>query len=116
MSQTEIDRNLLKDLDKLEPLIGNTPMYQFSRLHDNPEVKLYAKLEWQQLGGSVKARPAFNIIKQAILSGKLTREKTLIDASSGNTAIAYAAIAASLGIKVRLFIPENEIGYAECRL
>ncbi|MCL4122115.1 UNVERIFIED_CONTAM: hypothetical protein GTU68_011610 [Idotea baltica] len=59
------------------------------------------------MGGSVKARPAFNIIKQAILEGKLTEGKHLLDATSGNTGIAYATFGAALGIPITLCLPEN---------
>jgi len=107
MPTIQQDKQLITRLLKLEQLIGNTPLHEFSSLLDNPKVKLYAKLEWLQLGGSVKARPAFNIIRNALVHGQLTPDKTLLDASSGNTAIAYASIAASLGIKVQLFVPEN---------
>ncbi len=94
-------------LKQVEKLIGNTPLVPLDRVYQNPKVKILAKLEWQQLGGSVKARPAFNIIKQAILSGQLDKSKTLLDASSGNTGIAYGAVGAALGIKVALCLPEN---------
>ena len=86
--------------------IGQTPLYRFDRIL--PEYrKLFGKLEWQQLGGSVKARPAYQIIKEAVLSGRLTAEKRLLDASSGNTAIAYASIGAKLGLGVTICLPEN---------
>lgn len=87
--------------------IGNTPLLPIVGLHDNPKVKIYAKAEWKQLSGSVKARAAFNIIKQAILEGKLHKNKILLDASSGNTGIAYGHIAKLLGLKVTLLLPEN---------
>ena len=76
-------------------------------MYDRAGVEIWAKLEWQQLGGSVKARPAYNIIKTAIAQGQLHPGKTLIDATSGNTGIAYAAIGAALGLRVRLFVPDN---------
>lgn len=94
-------------LKQVEKLIGNTPLVPLNRVYQNSKVKIFAKLEWQQLGGSVKARPAFNIIKQAILNGELDKTKTLLDASSGNTGIAYGAVGAALGIKVALCLPEN---------
>jgi len=94
-------------LKQVEKLIGNTPLVPLDRVYPNPKVKIFAKLEWQQLGGSVKARPAFNIIKQAILNGELDKSKTLLDASSGNTGIAYGAVGAALGIKIALCLPEN---------
>ncbi len=103
----QIDIQLIQKLDKLEGFIGNTPLFPLDNLHSNENVKIFAKLEWQQFGGSVKSRPAFNIIKNAIHSGELNQDKVLLDASSGNTGIAYAAIGAFLGIKVAICLPEN---------
>lgn len=94
-------------LDKVESLVGNTPLYRIANVFSKPGVEIYAKLEWQQLGGSVKSRPAFNIIKEAVRQGKLDENKQLLDATSGNTGIAYAAIGAALGIPVTLCLPEN---------
>ena len=94
-------------LNKVSTLIGNTPLYRISNVFRKPGVEIYAKLEWQQLGGSVKSRPAFNIIRNAILEGKLSEGKQLLDATSGNTGIAYASIGAALGIPVTLCLPEN---------
>ena len=86
--------------------IGGTPLFEIRRVYHKQGVRLLAKLEWQQLGESVKARPAFNIIKNALLSGRL-QGSSLLDATSGNTGIAYAAIGASLGLPVTLCLPEN---------
>ncbi len=94
-------------LEKVAGLVGNTPLYRITSVFNKPGVEIYAKLEWQQLGGSVKSRPAFNIIKQAIRSGQLSENKVLLDATSGNTGIAYAAVGAALGIPVALCLPEN---------
>ena len=102
-----IDKSLLEGLEQLEKFIGNTPLYPFNRLFQKKGVKIYAKLEWQQFGASVKSRPAFEIVKSAIFAGELSREKTLLDASSGNTGIAYASICGALGIPVALCIPAN---------
>lgn len=71
------------------------------------QVKIAAKLEWQQLGGSVKARAAYRIIRDAINRGELSRDRRLLDATSGNTGIAYAAILSRLGLPLTLFVPEN---------
>lgn len=87
--------------------IGNTPLLPIRHLHANPKVKIYAKAEWSQLSGSVKARAAFNIIRQAVAQGHLHENKILLDATSGNTGIAYATIARELGISVALCLPEN---------
>lgn len=82
-------------------------MFQIGRVFDKQSVSIHAKLEWMQLGGSVKSRPAFNIIEHALETGELHAGKILLDASSGNTAISYAAIGAALGIKVTICLPEN---------
>ncbi len=106
---TEIRRStdLINNVNRVEKLIGNTPLYPIKKVYHKEGVQIYAKLEWQQLGSSVKARPAFNIIKNAVLSGNLDRSKSLLDATSGNTGIAYAAIGAALGLKITLCLPEN---------
>lgn len=102
-----VDIGLIKRINNLQKFIGNTPLYPIARLFSNPDVQIYAKLEWQQLGGSVKSRPAFNIIKNAVISGELYEGKKLLDATSGNTGIAYAVIGNALGIPVTLCVPEN---------
>ena len=102
-----IDYQLIKGIERVEKLVGNTPLFPLDRIFEKEDVKLFAKLEWHQIGGSVKARAAFNIIKQAILSGKLHKGNRLLDATSGNTGIAYAAICANLGLDLTIVIPEN---------
>lgn len=88
--------------------VGNTPIHHFSDgLIKNNNIRLVGKMEWLQLGGSVKARAAYSIIRNAIESGQLTEQTILLDATSGNTGIAYAAIAKEVGIKVSLCLPEN---------
>ena len=96
----------LKALEELRWHIGNSPMHKLVNLSPKPGVEIYVKLEWQQLGGSVKARPAFNIIHDAVVSGAL-QGRRLLDATSGNTGIAYAIFSAAVGIPVTLFLPEN---------
>lgn len=86
--------------------VGNTPLLHFKSL-SRPKVKVYAKAEWTQLGGSVKARAAFGIINRALAEGVLFDGLSLLDASSGNTAIAYGAIGRQLGIRVTICLPEN---------
>ncbi|WP_310685293.1 cysteine synthase family protein [Aliifodinibius sp. S!AR15-10] len=93
--------------DQLSSFIGETPLYPITNINPNKNVKVFAKLEWQQFGSSVKARPAYRIVRDAIQRGDLTPEKHLLDASSGNTGIAYAHIGAALGIPVTLCLPEN---------
>ena len=89
--------------------IGNTPLIQLRNvMRDLPDgVKVFAKAEWLNPGGSVKDRPARAIILQAEQDGKLTPEKTLLDASSGNTALAYAMIGAARRYAVTLCVPKN---------
>ena len=99
--------SLLEGLSQMEKFVGNTPLYPLNRVFQKPGVKIYAKLEWQQFGSSVKTRAAYKIVKEAIFTGKLDRSKTLLDASSGNTGIAYASICSALGISVTLCIPAN---------
>lgn len=102
-----VEKSLTNRVFSLDPLIGNTPLFPISGLTKSPKVSIHAKLEWQQFGNSVKARPAFNIIREAILSGELDEDTVLLDASSGNTAVAYGAIGAALGLKVAICLPEN---------
>lgn len=102
-----ISQNLWDKVDRLGDFIGNTPLYPVTNMNTNERVQIFGKLEWQQFGGSVKARPAYRIMKDAIERGDLTQDRHLLDASSGNTGIAYAHIGASLGIPVTLCLPEN---------
>jgi len=88
-------------------LVGNTPLLDLSRYSPRPKVKIFAKAEWYNPGGSVKDRPASRIISLALRHGQLTKDKILLDASSGNTGLAYALFAAARGYKVRLTVPEN---------
>ena len=99
--------DLLTSVKGLEKKIGNTPLHRVTRLFNKKNVHIYAKKEWMQLSGSVKARAAYNIIRKAIENGDLSRRRTLLDATSGNTGIAYAHIAKQLGIPVALCLPEN---------
>ena len=86
--------------------IGNTPLVQLLNLNGNTGVKIFGKLEGNNPGGSVKDRPAFYMIKMAEDSGELTKDKTIIEPTSGNTGIAIAMIGAAKGYKVKLFMPE----------
>jgi cysteine synthase B len=98
---------LAERVNALAPFVGNTPLFDISHLQDNPEVKIFAKLEWNQLSNSVKARAAYRIIKEAIDMGLVNENKGIIDASSGNTAVAYATIGANIGLPITLCVPEN---------
>jgi cysteine synthase B len=89
-------------------LIGNTPLIRLSSFEQGlKNVELWAKAEWRNPGGSVKDRPAARMMLDGERSGALTRDKILIDATSGNTGIAYAMIGAARGYRVRLCVPEN---------
>ncbi len=92
----------------LEDMIGNTPLVAFERItaHLPSNVEIYAKAEWTNPGGSVKDRPALNIIREAERAGHLPG-KTILDSTSGNTGIAYAMLGAAKGYKVKLFVPAN---------
>ncbi len=102
----EINYRLNERVLEIGNFIGNTPLFEIKNLTSNG-VRIFAKLEWQQLSGSVKGRPAYEIIKNAIFNGQLNSGKKLLDASSGNTAIAYAAIGAAIGVPVSICLPEN---------
>lgn len=97
----------IRTLCALPELIGNTPLLRLNNLNPNPEIEIYAKAEWANPGGSVKDRPALKMIRQAEAEGVLTKDKTIIDATSGNTGIAYAMLGATLGYKVELCLPQN---------
>jgi cysteine synthase B len=89
-------------------MIGRTPLvrlHQFER--ETPGVELYGKAEWQNPGGSVKDRAAARMILDGEATGKLTAGKTILDATSGNTGIAYAMVGAARGYRVKLCLPEN---------
>ena len=86
--------------------IGNTPLVELKRINPNNKVKLYAKLEGNNPGGSVKDRPALYMIEKAEQSGELTAGKTILEPTSGNTGIALAMIGASKGYQVKLTLPE----------
>ena len=90
-------------------LIGGTPVVRINRITAglNPAVRIYAKLERGNPGGSVKDRPAFRMIEDAEKAGLLTRDKIILDSSSGNTGIAYAMIGAVKGYRVKIVIPGN---------
>ncbi|MBK5270188.1 MAG: cysteine synthase family protein [Bacteroidia bacterium] len=101
------DNKLIREVNKLSDQIGNTPVHHITRLIEKKGINIFAKKEWLQLSGSVKARAAYSIIRAAIFSGELDGYKILLDATSGNTGIAYATIAKALNIPVALCLPEN---------
>ncbi|MEO6167079.1 MAG: cysteine synthase family protein [Chitinophagales bacterium] len=99
--------HLLARLNQLGSQVGNTPLHLFTEIFSKKGVFIYAKQEWKQLSGSVKCRAAYNIFRHAVSAGALNEEITLLDATSGNTGIAYATLGAKLGIRVALCLPEN---------
>jgi S-sulfo-L-cysteine synthase (O-acetyl-L-serine-dependent) len=88
--------------------IGNTPAVRLDRItREVRGVEIYLKLEFANPGGSVKDRPALSMVRQALVSGALSDDKILIDATSGNTGVAYSLIGAALGFRVELVMPAN---------
>ena len=88
-------------------LIGNTPLVRSRVLNPNKKVSLYFKMEGHNPGGSVKDRAAYNMIKSGLDRGEITKDTSLIEATSGNTGIALAMIAGIFGLKMELVMPEN---------
>lgn len=86
--------------------IGNTPLIELKNINGNNKIKLFGKFEGANPGGSVKDRPAYYMIMKAEESGQLTRDKTIVEPTSGNMGIALAMIGAAKGYRVRLFMPE----------
>jgi cysteine synthase B len=89
-------------------LVGRTPLIRLHRIErDKPGIELYGKAEFANPGGSVKDRPARRMILEGLASGALAPGRTLLDATSGNTGIAYAMFGAAIGAPVRLCVPDN---------
>ena len=86
--------------------IGNTPLLELRNLHNNTRVRILAKLEGCNPGGSVKDRPAYYMVKRAEESGELTKDKIILEPTSGNMGIALAMVGAAQGYKTKLFMPE----------
>jgi S-sulfo-L-cysteine synthase (O-acetyl-L-serine-dependent) len=102
---TRINKRVGKNVTDL---VGNTPLLELPAIAaETPGVRILGKAEWRNPGGSVKDRPAMWMIRDGERSGALTPEKTILDATSGNTGIAYAWIGAALGYKVKLCMPKN---------
>jgi cysteine synthase B len=102
---TRINKQVGKNVTEL---VGNTPLLELPAIAaETPGVRRLGKAEWRNPGGSVKDRPAMWMIRDGERSGALTPEKTILDATSGNTGIAYAWIGAALGYKVKLCMPKN---------
>src|SRR4029079_19756272 len=103
----ELNWKIITKAKRLSRQVGNTPLVRIKNLVPKRSVELWAKQEWAQLSGSVKCRAAYRIFLDALEKGELNEHKTLLDATSVNTGIAYASIGAALGIKVALCLPEN---------
>jgi cysteine synthase B len=99
----------LQQATEIVDLIGYTPLIRLRRVtrHLPDSIEIYGKAEWFNPGGSVKDRPAWNIVRTAIERGELRPGKRLLDATSGNTGIAFAMIGAALGFGVTLCVPAN---------
>ncbi len=104
---TNAPADLPGQVTALESQIGHTPLLRIGNLFRKDNVVVYAKQEWMQLSGSVKARAAFAIVRDAVGRGLLGHGRRLLDATSGNTGIAYAHLGRQLGIPVTLCLPEN---------
>ena len=97
------DRNVGEDI---LDLIGNTPLVKINRLNLNPNVTIYAKLEGDNPGGSIKDRIALKMIKQAEIEGELTKGKTIIEPTSGNTGIGLAMVCVVKGYNIEIVMSE----------
>lgn len=104
--QLASQRRRAQACDSVLDLIGGTPLLRLSRI-EPPGVEIWAKCEFCNPGGSVKDRPALQMLRDAIADGRLTPDKTLIDATSGNTGVAYSLVGAALGYRVKLVMPAN---------
>ena len=98
----------LNNINSIVELIGNTPLIELNGFKElSSDKRIFVKAEWFNPGGSIKDRAALSMINDGITSKRLTSNKTIMDSSSGNTAIAYAMIGAELSFKVELVTPEN---------
>nr|MDO8098549.1 cysteine synthase family protein [Candidatus Njordarchaeota archaeon] len=93
--------------DSITDLIGRTPMVKINKLTKPEDATIYAKLEWYNIGGSVKDRMGLYLIEHAQAAGKLTKDSRILEATSGNTGIALAMIAAAKGYKITIIMPES---------
>src|SRR5438045_7082012 len=103
-----ISKPLIRPASSLLEQIGNTPLLRLAKLDDEfPGIEIYAKAEFFNPGGSVKDRAGLNMILDGERTGRLTKDRVLLDATSGNTGIAYAMISAIKGYRVKLCLPAN---------
>jgi S-sulfo-L-cysteine synthase (O-acetyl-L-serine-dependent) len=97
-----------RKLHSMLEAVGQTPLVRLERVaRSAPGVEVYVKLEFMNPGGSVKDRPGLRMLQEAIRTGQLTSDKVLIDATSGNTGVAYSWIGAALGVRIALVMPAN---------
>jgi S-sulfo-L-cysteine synthase (O-acetyl-L-serine-dependent) len=101
----EVARSVSRE--SIVDLIGGTPLIRLRKLEPREGVEIWAKAEFCNPGGSVKDRAALQMVKDGVASGALTRDKTLIDSTSGNTGVAYSMVGAALGYRVALVMPAN---------
>lgn len=92
---------------KIQDAIGNTPLIEMQHATTNAKVRVYGKLEGNNPAGSVKDRPAFNMISEALKAGKIKKGDTIIEATSGNTGIAIAMCAQIMGVNAILVMPDS---------
>ena len=93
---------------RLVECVGNTPLLELRRIGaEVAPVRIFGKAEWYNPGGSVKDRPALNMILDGEATGRLTKDKILLDATSGNTGVAYAMLGAALDYRIKLCVPKN---------
>jgi cysteine synthase B len=104
---TQLLDTKIKIMAGIIDIIGNTPLVEIQKLNPNPNVKIYAKLEGNNPGGSVKDRASLNMIRSAIERGDIKPGTKLIEATSGNTGIALAMIARLFGLEIELVMPSN---------
>lgn len=97
-----------RKMESIVEAVGNTPLVRLRLMEkETPGVKIYLKLEYANPGGSVKDRPARQMMLDAIEDGRLTTDKVLIDATSGNTGVAYSLFGAAMGYRIALVMPSN---------
>lgn len=97
-----------RKMESIVDAVGNTPLVRLRAIEkETPGVKIYLKLEYANPGGSVKDRPAKQMMLDAIEDGRLTNDKILIDATSGNTGVAYSLLGAAMGYRIALVMPSN---------
>jgi cysteine synthase B len=94
-------------VESIVDLVGGTPLLRLRRIEPRPGIEIWAKAEFMNPGGSVKDRPALQMMRAGIADGRLTPDKILIDSTSGNTGVAYSLMGAALGYRVALVMPEN---------